>query len=410
VFVDLKKSAHTIEQFEKVNLKNEKISIDLDLLRMRNRIEDLQPLAKYQIKKLSIVHEKFYFKLITQIKRYLTFLTEIYMKYNNSSRVDNELFDFISKSQIKLDLSVSSEIDLRVDYYNKLVNNLESLRLGRFMTKKDFDLSYLSGLTNLKHLTFYSSFVRPIRADTFKSLVHLQSLDLSRSSIDAIHPGTFDGLANLTSLCLDNNLFRILKDHTFRGLQNLQRLSVAGIQDLREIEPDAFAGLGQLENLNLSFNRLTKLVASCTPKIVNLSNNKNLNSIRFTAKDLSRIQVINLSGNRSELVDFESIFGAYETINLQEMGISFEALSSNATFSHLKSLKELEIHKLGDSSAPVPISKNMFHGLHDLVRLELIFQPERDYFAMDESPVEAEFYECNKIIFQTFKRFKHLMW
>jgi hypothetical protein len=111
------------------------------------------------------------------------------------------------------------------------------------------------------------------------------------------------------------------------------------------------------------------LVTKCTPRKLNLSCNRTLKLVQFTGVDLSRIEEIDLRGNKSKLVDFNSIFGQNKQVNIQKLRLTFEALGADSLFHHMPSLVELEIEQVTDS--PIDISSEAFRGLTRLKSLKI---------------------------------------
>jgi hypothetical protein len=73
-------------------------------------------------------------------------------------------------------------------------------------------------------------------------LGHLRSLDLSANAVGALGTGVFDAVPLLTTLVLRNNPLAVLRAGTLAGLDELRNLFLDGSDELRMVEPGAFAG------------------------------------------------------------------------------------------------------------------------------------------------------------------------
>jgi hypothetical protein len=92
--------------------------------------------------------------------------------------------------------------------------------------------------------------------------------------------------------------------------------------------------------------------------------NANLKSIKFITggSDLFQLKEISLFQNTSQLVDFELVFGQNETISIEKLNMTFEALGGDSRFCHMKNLIELTLSKkIYDS--PVEVMGDAFRGL-----------------------------------------------
>ncbi len=315
------------------------------------------------------------------------------------------------------------------------LRNLETLHLKNIPFDKigsgAFDsLSYLTTLD----LTFCK--LDSLKTDSFESLFQLQILNLSNNTIRDIDPGAFNGLTELFTLDLSCNQLKKLKEGIFEGLESLTELNLQKNKVLCDVDPGAFIGLSSLKRLDLScssireiksniFSPLTELVnldlrncgiesidlaafdklaeidsinlsnnklvtfkTKSTPRTLNLAANKSLSSIRLTGRYYARIEEINLEQNETRLVDFNSMFGQNNQVNVQRLKMTLEALGTDSLFSHMKCLTALTITQLSKNSA-VQLSSNSFHGLNNLESLKMCFKLGSSF--SDEPPQNGNF-------------------
>ena len=79
--------------------------------------------------------------------------------------------------------------------------------------------------------------------------------------ISKIDPGAFNGLSNVENLTLTNNPLTKLKGEMWQGLKNLKLLEIYN-NYISNIEPNCFISLQNLESLNLQDNSLKKMKAN----------------------------------------------------------------------------------------------------------------------------------------------------
>jgi hypothetical protein len=173
---------------------------------------------------------------------------------------------------------------------------------------------------------------------------------------------------------LNLNGSRLLKSigaRVFSGLSKLKKLDLSEC-GIEFIHPDAFDDSQEIEFLNLESNGLKKFVTKCSPKKLNLSYQFGLEQIKFIGRDLSNIEEVNLYANETLLKGFNSMFRHNKSLNIRSFTVCFDALGSDASFSHMKSLKSLTItNKFFDRD--IHISHSAFLGLTNLESLKLDF-------------------------------------
>jgi Leucine-rich repeat (LRR) protein len=395
--------AHTIDQFEKINAKSKKID-SIELVGFSGANLNL----KYNIKKL-LLFESFndrrvdnddLFKL--QLKR----VTDLELHDIKYRKLDSATFEFCASTLEKLSLKAKHDYRFDPVAFSRLANLKElSLSDGIF---NNYNNDIFKNLTKLTKLVLSGVKMDLLNTDSLKSFVNLKWLDLSRNLFKEIKSGVFNGLSNLTHLNLENSALVTLEKDVFQGLRNLENLNLyfskelksigAGVfsglshlktLDLSEcpievIDPDAFDDSQEIEFLNLRKNRLRKFLTKCSPRIIDLTDNKSLELTKFIGKDLSNIEDVNLYANTTPLKYFNSMFEHTNNLNIRNFTVNYEALDTDATFSHMKSLKSLTIYKTIPNN-PIRISHSALHGLTNLESFMLYF-----LYYMNENEIKGK--------------------
>lgn len=174
---------------------------------------------------------------------------------------------------------------------------LLSLVLNRI---KSFDGLNFAGLANLKSLDLKWNELKLVQADIFKGLERLCELNVSTNQLESIHEDAFRGLVDLKRLDLSHNKLEWLHPDLFGAhLANLIYLDLSNNR-LKEVN---LTGLGNLEVLNLSSNKLSSMVI---------------------LKDLIELRKLLLSSNLIENIDTSAFACAtkLEQVNIRNNKIS----------------------------------------------------------------------------------------
>ncbi|XP_007882747.1 leucine-rich repeat-containing protein 4B-like [Callorhinchus milii] len=227
--------------------------------------------------------------------------------------------------------------------------------------------------TNTRYLNLQENVIQVIKADTFKQLRHLEILQLSKNLIRHIEVGAFNGLSNLNTLelfdnrltmvpsgafeflsklrelWLRNNPIESIPSYAFNRVQSLRRLDLGELKKLEYISDAAFEGLMNLRYLNLGMCNLVE-IPNLTP--------------------LSRLEELELSGNRLEIIQPGSFQGLTSLRKLWLMHAQIQLIERNA-FDDLQSLEELNLSHNNLTSLP----HDLFTPLHRLDRVHLNHNP-----------------------------------
>ncbi len=103
-------------------------------------------------------------------------------------------------------------------------------------------------------------------------------MDLGWNEFEAIEAGTFSEMTKLMELDMRHHLkLSMIRDGAFAGLHNLNRLNLTS-NGLNNLTRDSFEGLKKLETLDLSHGQLESLSSDvfdemATLRVLDLSNN-----------------------------------------------------------------------------------------------------------------------------------------
>ncbi|XP_048216093.1 leucine-rich repeat-containing G-protein coupled receptor 4 [Perognathus longimembris pacificus] len=112
----------------------------------------------------------------------------------------------------------------------------------------------LTGTIHLESLTLTGTKISSIPDNLCQKQKMLRTLDLSYNNIRDLP--SFNGCHALEEISLQRNQIHQIKENTFQGLVNLRILDLSRNR-IREIHSRAFAKLGPVTNLDVSFNELT---------------------------------------------------------------------------------------------------------------------------------------------------------
>ena len=203
---------------------------------------------------------------------------------------------------------------------------------------------------------------RRLEPGDFDGLTGLVSLVLSYTNLAELAPGAFDGLVRLVSLDLRDNELEELVSGTFTGLPSLVTLELGYNPRLTTLEPGAFRGLSNVEELNFSVTGLTGLSAGVFEGLSNL----------FRLDFGARIGYLNDDGYFLEKVPLAKVEpGAF--LGLSRLGElllnshSFTALQPGV-FDGLPNLRDLF---LSNNSGLTTLKPGVFDGLPNLRGLRI---------------------------------------
>jgi len=186
--------------------------------------------------------------------------------------------------------------------------------LGGLKTLHVFDLSnnkvvalppelFAESASVINEIYLQNNSISVLAPGLFANLGHLLSLDLSRNQLTSawINSGTFSGLIRLVQLNLSYNKISKLDPTFFRDLYTLQILNLQHNQ-IETIPAETFAPMNNLHTLLLSYNKISYLDAYSLNGLYVLSllslDNNLVESVHPEAfRNCSSLQDLNLNGN-----------------------------------------------------------------------------------------------------------------
>lgn len=234
-------------------------------------------------------------------------------------------------------------------------------------------------LNSLKQLTLHDNQISRAEENSLFGLNELNLLVLSNNELVALPPRFFQPVhSHLTELYLQNNSISVLPPGLFNNLGQLSILDLSHNEITSHwINSATFGQLKQLVNLDLSFNKLTKLDAS-------------------TFSSLTQLQILMLHHNELEILG-EHVFSSL--VNLQQLVLSYNRLhrvetnifvglvslrslsidSNQLNFIHPLALRNIsEVMELNCSSNKFESVPHAINDLHQLRSLDLSFNRLKD--------------------------------
>ena len=174
---------------------------------------------------------------------------------------------------------------------------------------------------------------------TEEQLIEETTIKLNEKDIKNIQPDTFKGLKNLQKLNLNYNQIETIESGAFNGLTKLEELYLEYNQ-ITTIKPDIFNGLNILKKLVLKNNQITTI-----NPVETINNNT-----RGLFSELKILMFLDLSGNKINTIKENTFDGINNLTNLQLiLGKSNydrnNIILNNNSVNYLKSLNITYIQK-----------------------------------------------------------------
>lgn len=240
------------------------------------------------------------------------------------------------------------------------------------------DLSFISGLTNLKELYITNTVVTPEVVLLIGSFANLEKLTLNGCRLSTI--SGLENCINLTKLDLRNNTLRNIT--SLSKLNNLQELNMQhnALNDLSEL-----SALSNLTLLDVSYNSLKTL-----SPITSISNLKWLNASHNSLVELTNLQQLSalefLDVSHNSIADLSPISSCK---NLTYLNVSDNTIVDISMLSAITSLADLnfsnnqvtELPSFSSESMLVNIdgSNNLLESLEPLANLQRLNNVYMDY-------------------------------
>lgn len=235
---------------------------------------------------------------------------------------------------------IPSLLELHLRYCN-LYPNFPSISYSNLTSLKVLDLSYTGlnstlpewfyNLTSLEKLDIHYNSFRGTISEAIGNLVNLTNLDISSNDFEGEIPETFGNLCNLQALDLSSNY------HLKGEIYFLANLSSCTGSKLTSVSLDGNQFSGPLPDQLGSFKNLEYL---------SFMSNSFSGPIPSSLGDLSSLKVLNGFFNKLNGSLPES-FGRLSKLRILRLAFNaLEGIISEAHFSSLTSLEELEVHSL----------------------------------------------------------------
>ena len=211
----------------------------------------------------------------------------------------NDLVNFSESINI-LELYNFDENDL--DEFLARINlpNLYRIKFGSIYTLCEFVLKekWFDGIKSVKELAITCTDLSSLDFCYFGCFAQLEKLDVFDNQINSLNQGVFSQLKRLKSLNLSKNHIPHLQSNVFQDLSNLEYLflkKINGFQKSVRIEKDAFNGLTNLKELDLSYSLLGSIDTELfihTPNLVKLSIGGNKIDIEYISANLKHFKEV----------------------------------------------------------------------------------------------------------------------
>lgn len=208
---------------------------------------------------------------------------------------------------------------------------------------------------------------------SFVKMATLKSLSLANNRIDFIHPSAFAGLVQLEDLNLSNNrLFTLLNNQWMFFLPVLQRLNLSG-NLIHTLHNSSFGQLSSISLLDLRSNRLRQIQTNAFRGLENLLKlvlgQNNLKSIpSFALAAANSLAHLDVSDNCMEEIPKGSFWNLSSLVSLTLSNMNCLQIVDELSFVNLASLTHLEISRC---SRLTYIHRDAFKGVGRLKTLVL---------------------------------------
>ncbi|XP_071573008.1 uncharacterized protein [Temnothorax nylanderi] len=308
----------------------------------------------------------FFQEFPTDALRHLTDLK--FLNISNNLITEIERIHLLSLNELQvLDLSRNNIGRLGINTFSNLIA-LIRLDLS-FNALRTIEESSFEGLTKLKWLSLQDNNILLVPASALTQLPSLAHLHVQFNRIAALSSELIRATStNLMTLGLTRNLVREIPPRLFYNFENLINIELSGNM-LSIISQNMFAGLEDtLQNLDISYNRLTAIIELPLRNLVslNLAGNQLKRISPDTFKYLHRLRYLNLSNN--------PLYGGFPPIfpsSLIDLDISYTELKilPSVLLLNLESLERISLA----SNQLQEIDEGTFQYLYNLTTIDLSY-------------------------------------
>lgn len=297
-----------------------------------------------------------------QIKRLDSFalsgvrqLKRVDFSYNEIGNISQLVFgNFLSLTYINLSHNEIIEIEPKTFAVLKEVTILDL----SFNNMNKLSNSFFDGMDNLQHLHLdhLSNVTIEIEPSAFMGLDRLTQLQLSQNHIASVKMGVFEGIHNLQDLSLHQTIIDELAKNAFSGIGQVTELDLSGNRQnhlnnssrITILDKEAFDNLTNLIELNMANNPIGTINIGTFSKLDNLKylnlSNTNLAEIKLgTFSHTKKLKTLDLSWNHLIIIDFNLFLPRYQ--QLETLYLNENRLTELEGFTHFlfPSLKVLAI-------------------------------------------------------------------
>ena len=287
-------------------------------------------------------------------------LNHLMLDNNLLKEINDGVFSNFSRLSM-LDLSNNNLVEIPKSL--RFLKNLKSLDLSHNLIRNLVDLS----LSQLFRLDLSWNKIENITVAALQHLISLQILDLSNNKIEEVERGSFDFTKLIRAVRLDSNYLKRM-DNLFHQLPNLTWLNISDNQiemfdyamvprnllwlDLHrnKIQSlDNYFGIEDgttLQHIDASYNRITNIGPLNVPKsieILILNDNDIVNVASFTFSEKSNLKKVDLSVNKLNEVDRNSIRVFSNLINLPKFFLGGNPIECDCEMVWLKTINEKNV-------------------------------------------------------------------
>jgi Leucine-rich repeat (LRR) protein len=350
-----------IQRFQSINVKNKIGFIELGVTLKENF--DFSSVKNYNIKSMNVLSNSHDFgKVNIDTLRHLEQL-EIRSMGRQKANSIHPLSKYRSLKALRIHTKITQTY---LNKNKKRFEHLKELELD-WNGLKTLDTSSLNQFNQVENLCIISNDFKSFAPKTFPNMKRLVKLVIEfNHTMEKIPKNTFLGLENLKALKIIGGELKTIESGAFNGIDQLQTLELSD-NEINSITPDAFVNLINLDLLDLTGNQLVKVETQCSPRVFKASRNK-LESILFSADDLSRLEEVDLGENKLKEVNTKIMFCKKET-HIKHLDLNWNKFTrlEEACLSNMKELIRLNLH----FNHLDQISVEAFTGLMNLEDLEL---------------------------------------
>lgn len=292
------------------------------------------------------------------------------------SELSGTAIDALSLQKVKLvtlrNTTLKGLQETNLTFLDMSHNGIEKIEKGSFQS-----------LSRLEQLLLVDNKIKHLTKDTFQGLKSLKKLQLTRALVKSpiVDDFSFQSLSSLESLILQRTGVREITEHTFTGLTNLKELdlsSMTSCTSFKNISNKTFVSLAgsPLRKLNLTITAITQINSGSFSFLRNLTLlylDSNFIKQTFLGKEfegLGQLQEIHMSFNFQKINLSSTSFVNVPNLRVLTLAKSLIGTALNLDPSPFSPLSKLTILDLSNNNI-ANIRASMLKGLVNLKVLKL---------------------------------------